>query len=150
MSATTLLDRLHGVRSTGPGRWIARCPAHEDRSPSLSVRETDGRTLIHCFGGCSAGDVLAAVGLRMTDLFERPLAGSGPAGGFSRSHSRISAADGLHALDHEITVAVMILADAIEDIRTFNRVNRVRLEACARRIGAIRDLCCPVEVRHGG
>lgn len=150
MSATTLLDRLHGVRSTGPGRWVARCPSHDDRSPSLSVRAIDGRTLVHCFGGCSPGDVLAAVGLRMADLFERPLTGSGPAGGFSRSHSRISAADGLHALDHEITVAFMILADAIEDIHTFNRANRVRLEACARRIAAIRDLCVPAEVRHAG
>ncbi|MGC8509008.1 MAG: CHC2 zinc finger domain-containing protein [Thiomonas sp.] len=150
MSATTLLDRLEGVRQTGPGRWIARCPAHKDRRPSLSVREIDGRTLIHCFGGCGSGDVLGAVGLRMTDMFERPVGGSGPAGGFARSHSRIPAADALAALDHEITVAAMILSDAREDIGTFNAANLTRLQACARRIGAIRDLCCPLEVRHAG
>ncbi|MSQ55589.1 MAG: DNA primase, partial [Betaproteobacteria bacterium] len=34
MTATTLLDRLDGVRATGPGRWIAQCPAHPDKRPS--------------------------------------------------------------------------------------------------------------------
>ena len=150
MSATTLLDRLEGVRQTGPGKWIARCPAHEDRSPSLSVREIEGRTLVHCFAQCSTGDVLAAVGLRMSDLFERPLSGTGPAGGFSRSHARIPPADALGALDHELTVATMILADALADPTTLNAANLVRLEVCINRIGAVRDLCCPMEVRHAG
>lgn len=69
-----LLPRLDKVRERGVGRWSAICPAHEDRSPSLSVREVeDGRLLVYCFAGCEAGDVLAAVGLEMADLFpERP------------------------------------------------------------------------------
>ncbi len=149
MSTTTLLDRLEGVRQTGPGKWIARCPSHEDRSPSLSIREVDGRTLIHCFAGCSSGDLLTAVGLRMTDLFDRPLTGTGSAGGYGPSRSRIPAADGLAVLDHEITVAVMILTDAVADPTTLNAANLVRLQACVNRIGAVRDLCCP-EVRHAG
>lgn len=69
-----LLSRLEGVKKTGAGRWIARCPAHEDRRPSLSIRETDdGRILVHCFGGCSASDVVDAAGLSLADLFERPI-----------------------------------------------------------------------------
>jgi DNA primase len=53
MSVAALLDRLEGVRACGPGRWVARCPAHEDRSPSLSIRKKDdGTTLLHCFSGC--------------------------------------------------------------------------------------------------
>jgi hypothetical protein len=60
--------REHGCRG-GDGIWA--CPAHEDRSPSLSVREgDDGRVLVHCFAGCATHDVIAAVGLRWTDLFE--------------------------------------------------------------------------------
>jgi hypothetical protein len=149
--AGMILDRLVSVKQTAPGRWLARCPAHEDRSPSLSIRELhDGRVLLHDFGGCDTHAVLDAIGLDMGALFPARLPGSGPAGGFPRIHSRISAADGLHALDHEITVAVMILQDAVADPRTFTRANRVRLAACARRIGAIRDMCVPAEVRHAG
>ena len=67
-----LLSRLDGVKQTSPSKWLARCPAHEDRSPSLSVREGDGGTvLVHCFGGCSIDAVCAAVGLELSDLFPR-------------------------------------------------------------------------------
>ena len=70
MSADQLLARLEGVRSTGQGRWIARCPAHDDRSPSLSVRElSDGRVLVHCHAGCGATDIVDSIGLSLTDLF---------------------------------------------------------------------------------
>ena len=74
MSADLLLQKLDGVKQTGTGRWLARCPAHADRHPSLSVRELDdGRVLVHDHAGCSAGDVLAAVGLGFEALFaERP------------------------------------------------------------------------------
>lgn len=74
MSVAKFIDRLEGVRQAGPGRWVAKCPAHDDRSPSLCVRETDdGTVLIKCFGGCGAADVVAAVGLELRDLFpERP------------------------------------------------------------------------------
>lgn len=65
-----LLDRLEKVRREREGQWNACCPAHQDRSPSLAVGETeDGRVLVHCHGGCSVEDVLAAVGLDMTDLY---------------------------------------------------------------------------------
>lgn len=71
-----LLSRLDGVRQVGPGRWVARCPAHSDHSPSLSIREADdGRILIHDFGGCAAIDVVQAVGLELHDLFAEPLRG---------------------------------------------------------------------------
>ena len=70
MIASLLLDRLDGVRETGPDRWIAKCPAHEDASPSLSIRKTDDRLLIHDFAGCAVYDVLAAVGLELGDLFD--------------------------------------------------------------------------------
>lgn len=66
----TLLSRLDDVRPTGDSRWLARCPAHEDRSPSLSVRLTgDGTVLLYDFAGCSAAEVLRAVGLDLADLF---------------------------------------------------------------------------------
>lgn len=65
-----LLFRLDKVRSNGNGKYMACCPAHDDRSPSLSIKETDtGRVLVHCFAGCLAADVMAAVGLTLADLY---------------------------------------------------------------------------------
>ncbi|MBC7480710.1 MAG: DNA primase [Rhizobacter sp.] len=70
MSAAVLLDRLDKVRARGPGQWSACCPAHDDKGPSLSVKETaDGRVLLHCFAGCEVDEVTAAVGLDLADLF---------------------------------------------------------------------------------
>jgi hypothetical protein len=65
-----VLPRLQGVREVGPGRWTALCPAHNDHSPSLSVREAeDAKALLYCWAGCSAEDVCRAIGLTVADLF---------------------------------------------------------------------------------
>jgi hypothetical protein len=68
-----LVSRLDGAKRTGPGRYIAKCPAHPDKSPSLTIAEKDGKVLLHCFAGCEPADVLAAVGLTFADLYpEKP------------------------------------------------------------------------------
>jgi len=65
-----LLRRLNGVKKTGRDQWQARCPAHDDRKPSLSIgRGRDGRALVICHAGCSTASVLSAVGLSEADLF---------------------------------------------------------------------------------
>lgn len=69
LRADVLLERLAHVHPTGPGRWMALCPAHPDRKPSLSVRVLDGKILLHCFAGCAPDAVLAALGLDWADLF---------------------------------------------------------------------------------
>lgn len=71
MIAETILSRLDGVRRrTGADRWLAHCPAHDDKLPSLSVREIDGdRVLVHCCAGCSIEDVIGAVGLTFDALY---------------------------------------------------------------------------------
>lgn len=64
-----LKDGGRAVTQSGEG-YAARCPAHNDRSPSLSVSEgDDGRVLLHCHAGCEAGAVVAALGLTMADLY---------------------------------------------------------------------------------
>lgn len=68
MSIEALLSRLHGVKGRN-GAYTARCPAHEDKSPSLAIRDNDGKIVLHCFAGCSVSDVVGAVGMDMTDLF---------------------------------------------------------------------------------
>ena len=41
--------------------WIAKCPAHDDKNPSLSIRDADGKVLLHCHAGCTQGDVIDAL-----------------------------------------------------------------------------------------
>ncbi len=65
-----VLQRLDSVREDGPGRWMACCPAHEDRNPSLSIGiGGDGRVLLHCFAGCEFSAVISALGLEPSELF---------------------------------------------------------------------------------
>jgi hypothetical protein len=64
-----LLSHLSGVKNTGNNKWLALCPAHDDRSPSLAIKQSDDRLLIRCFAGCGYLDVLAAVGLDASALF---------------------------------------------------------------------------------
>ena len=69
MSIDILLSKLEMVRPNGNGKYLARCPAHPDKSPSLSIKETeDGKILIHCFSGCDVADIVAAVGMQLSDL----------------------------------------------------------------------------------
>ena len=59
-----LLSRLSGVKEVRPGQYIARCPAHDDQHPSLSIKVTDDRILLHCFAGCKYEEILRALGLQ--------------------------------------------------------------------------------------
>jgi hypothetical protein len=69
-----LISKLDKPKRTGSGSWIARCPAHDDRSPSLTVREMpDGRILLKCHAECDTQAVLDAMGLKFSDLFPEPL-----------------------------------------------------------------------------
>jgi hypothetical protein len=63
MKAETIARALGG-RKAGDG-WIARCPCHDDREPSLSIHHAaDGKLLAHCHAGCEQGRVIAALRLR--------------------------------------------------------------------------------------
>ena len=69
-----VLDRLtevtgHTPRRSGSG-YSGRCPAHDDKKPSLSVSEgSDGKVLIHCQVGCTLEAVVAELDLQKRDLF---------------------------------------------------------------------------------
>lgn len=122
-----IVERLKGVKKTGLHSWAACCPAHEDRSPSLSVKVTDdGRTLLHCFGGCSTESVLAAVGLEMSDLFPDKLADLPRSRGFS-------AMDALRALEAE-SLVVLLMAGDVLDKKPVIQTDYDRLTLAHRRI----------------
>jgi len=69
------LGRLKGLKQLPDSgkylaRWTARCPAHNDRTPSLSISlAQDNRLLVHCHAKCNTEDVLSVVGLEMSDLY---------------------------------------------------------------------------------
>ena len=52
--------RALGARRSG-SEWMAKCPAHEDSNPSLSIREEGGKILLHCHAGCSQLAVVNAL-----------------------------------------------------------------------------------------
>jgi len=131
MSVETLLARLDKARRTGAGRWIARCPAHDDRTPSLSIRELDdGRILLHCFSGCSVHDVLSAVGLEMDALFpDRPIGDKKPV------RRPFAAIDALRCLAFEGLV-VFLAAKDVRAGKTLHDEDIERLGLAVSRINA--------------
>jgi hypothetical protein len=135
VKAEAFLARCNKVKTTGPGTWLACCPAHDDKRPSMTVRELDdGRVLVHCFSGCHVEDILRAVALDFDALFpDKP-----------QDHSRpvrrpFPAADVLEALAHELTVAALIIGDAWR-ARAVPEEDYARLLVAQRRIEAAREL----------
>ena len=63
-----ILSRLQKVRQSG-NSWTARCPAHEDKQPSLSISYGIKGILLNCHAGCTPDAITGAVGLSMRDLF---------------------------------------------------------------------------------
>jgi len=131
-----VLSALPKVRRRQPGQWSACCPTHDDKGPSLSVREApDGAVLIHCFAGCEVTDIVSALGLEMSDLFPpQDRAANAP----KRTAKLLTAA---HALDllHEEAQLIGICAGNIGHGTTLTDEDRQRALQAAGRIAYIRD-----------
>jgi len=67
-----LLSRLEAVKQVAPDRWMARCPAHHDEHPSLSIKLADDRILLHCFAGCKYQDILKALRIEAQPSGDEP------------------------------------------------------------------------------
>jgi hypothetical protein len=132
MTAEVLLSKLDKVRKTGPDSWVACCPAHQDKSPSMTVKDLpDGRVLIHCFAECATAEILGAVGLGFDALFPpKPLGERVPP-----VRKPYPAADALELLAHESLVVLMIAAD----MQDGKPIDRARLVKAAARIQKVRD-----------
>ena len=90
LQAEDIAPALHARRS-GNGH-LARCPAHDDGNPSLSIAQADGRVLVHCHAGCSQSAVITA-------LAERGLWSSAELGSADREAARKSTPSSLAADD---------------------------------------------------
>ena len=70
MTPDEFVQHLKGVKPRGKDKWMACCPAHDDRDPSLAIASTSqGKILLKCYAGCSALDVVHSLGLGLQDLF---------------------------------------------------------------------------------
>lgn len=131
MSAELLISKLDKVKQTGPGRWIACCPARDDKHPSMTIRELDdGRILIHDFGGSTVNEILDAIGLTFSDLYPPK------AIGYAKPERRpFPAADVLRAIGYE---ALVVCAASVTMMsgEPFTQVDRDRLILAASRIQA--------------
>lgn len=68
MELQDFINRLTGAKKTGKG-FVALCPAHDDKNPSLSVSNGGGKILLKCHAGCTPEAIVRAMGLSMKDLF---------------------------------------------------------------------------------
>jgi len=106
MKTELFLSHLSKVKQTGRGRWLACCPAHDDKCPSLTITESDSdRLLVHCFAGCGIGEIMAAVGMDVSDLMP-----DAPTAHLTR-RGRIPAADVLRAMSFSATIVALAAAD---------------------------------------
>lgn len=117
-----VLSRLDKVKTNGPDKWKACCPAHADKNPSLSIKEIgDGTVLLKCWAGCSAADITAAIGLELRDLFP---------GGDKKQHRGPSKA----AVQFEAWIVSIGLA-AIRQGKQMTAEDLERFELAKRRLG---------------
>lgn len=139
MSADTLIAALDGVRAskTKARCWNAKCPAHADKSPSLLITEKDdGGVLVHCFAGCSAFEIVSAVGLDIAELFP-PKDPQYP--GRKPIKRAFNAHDVLIAVASEATIACIIINELING-KGITPAAKDRLTTCAARLGNAESL----------
>lgn len=130
MAAENILKCLDKVRKTGRNKWQACCPAHDDKGPSLAVRELDdGRVLIHCFAGCGAVEILDAVGLDWSALHPTKAAGDH----LPKVRNPWNASDVFTALSLEILIA-WNCAKRTANGETLTENEQKRLLLCATRM----------------
>ena len=128
-----ILTLLRKVKSTGNNTWMACCPAHDDKSPSMTISDYSDNILIHCFSGCTPIDILGAIGLDFSDLFpERNYTEKSKGTVFNPY-------DVLEALSTETTIVYMT-ASKMFDTKEISDADWLRLKVSVQRINAASDL----------
>jgi hypothetical protein len=90
VSAARIAEVLAGRRKVKArnGNYLVPCPAHEDSSPSLSLRDTGHGVMVHCFAGCCPGDVYAAIRRKWPELLATGQTAPEPVNGSSEYERR--------------------------------------------------------------
>jgi len=136
MYINRILYRLNKVKKTSKdNEYLALCPAHEDKNPSLSVGELpDGRILINCFAGCEAAHVLNAIGLDLSELYPKKL------GVFKSVIKPFSSTHGIMLIGYESTI-ILACAGFLREGKELSEANFARLVEAVTRIQNVLRTC---------
>lgn len=136
MSISVILNALQKVKRTGQGRYVALCPVHDDRKPSMAITETaEGGVLIHCFAcGANGADVCGALGIDPSELFPPRL---------DNDYKNVRKKPSLLFTDRQLleciefeTLIVALCAKEIVQGKRLNEVDAQRVETAYKRITA--------------
>lgn len=133
-----MLDRLDNVKKY-QGSFRARCPAHEGRE-ALKITLKGERILIHCFAGCGGAEVMAALGMSLSDLYPEPLGHHTPPTPKAVSVKRAAA---------ELSGEALIILIAASDVRAgvaLSDADMKRVSLAAERIHRAQEVLRKVEL----
>ena len=123
------MNHFDGVRETGNGQYSCRCPAHEDKSASLGIKQGDGdRILLNCFASCDVKTILESAGLEWKDILP---------------NNELHQAEGYkfnpYAVLKMIRDEVLIIGLASVDIRAGKPLNDKEHDRLLKAVGNVRD-----------
>lgn len=127
----SILSRLKKVKKTRNGEWIACCPAHDDKSPSLAVKVADnGNILMHCFGGCEIESIANSLQIDLQDLFaEKEYQ--------STNRDKITPYSVLQVVKNELYLVVIAASD-LQKGKTLSDEDKKRFDLAVKRLmGAV-------------
>ena len=136
MTIEIILSRLNKVKKTSKdNEYSALCSAHEDKSPSLSIKELpDGRVLINCFAGCNPSEILSSIGLSLEDLYPESK------GNFKSEKRPFSSSHGLKMIGYESTI-ILACAGFLREGKELSEANFVRMVEAVSRIQNVLRAC---------
>lgn len=134
MRTDEFVSLLSKVKACGQDKYMACCPAHDDKDPSLSIAAAPGgKILLHCWAGCSALEVVQSLGLQLADLFDKPLDYERPMAFAQRERAQVETTKS--RLDHER----MILALGYADRKAGKKVSRADMAREREAFMALRE-----------
>lgn len=144
-----VLERLDKVKlkkatKNGLSQWQALCPSHSDKSPSLTISEcTDNTVLVKCWSGCTASEIVSAIGLELKDLFKyEPI---NPNNNNNDSHRNKNSSQPIKKLPSKKAIAheqlIIQVAEAhINKGLTLSRADKQRYQQALQRLNYLKRL----------
>ena len=104
MNLEPILQRLEKVKRIKSGVFKACCPAHDDKTPSLEIKDAGDKALMICRAGCTFDEIRAMIGMDKHEFFADGKAPKQAAPG-------VSTRDVAEAVSFELAVAYVVACD---------------------------------------